>query len=447
MYLLVRVGTRSRRAAWLCAAAAALMSPSFVFLTPMRRGSWMLMPLRLGVMVKYGEGPHMTALAFIPIALAFSWLALETRRLAPIAFAAVACGAVVSNNFYGATALAIFYPVLVWSFWITREDRRIFAPAIAVPLLGYGLTAFWLVPSYFKVTAENMKYVSEHGTTWSIWIAVVAAVAYAVTTDRFARGKTGRTWGVFTTGCVLFFSLNVLGNYYIHFRVAGEPGRLVPELDLVYILGASALLLWLWEQTGRAARVAVAAVIAGAFATTVGYVRHAWHIYALWPDYQSRVEYRITDWLAKNMPEVRAYPTGSVRFWFDAWHDLAHLGGSSDQGLLNGEVEPAQWETILGSNAEPSVLWLQAMGVDAAYVADKRSQEIFKDYQFPKKFEGVLPVIYDNHEGDTIYRVPRRYASRARVVDTQKLNGLEAASIQQRCRISARLCRRDRERS
>jgi hypothetical protein len=250
-------------------------------------------------------------------------------------------------------------------------------------------------------------------------------MAYAVTTDRFARGKTGRTWGVFTTGCVLFFSLNVLGNYYIHFRVAGEPGRLVPELDLVYILGASALLLWLWEQTGRAARVAVAAVIAAAFATTAGYVRHAWHIYALWPDYQSRVEYRITDWLAKNMPEVRAYPTGSVRFWFDAWHDLAHLGGSSDQGLLNGQVEPAQWETILGSNAEPSVLWLQAMGVDAAYVADKRSQEIFKDYRFPKKFEGVLPVIYHNHEGDTIYRVPRRYASRARVVDTQKLNGLK----------------------
>jgi uncharacterized membrane protein len=168
-YLLVRVGTRSRRAAWLCAAAAALMSPSFVFLTPMRRDSWMLMPLRLGVMVKYGEGPHMTALAFIPIALAFSWLALETRRLAPTAFAAVACAAVVSNNFYGATALAIFYPVLVWSFWITREDRRIFAPAIAVPVLGYGLTAFWLVPSYFKVTAENMKYVSERGTTWSIW--------------------------------------------------------------------------------------------------------------------------------------------------------------------------------------------------------------------------------------------------------------------------------------
>jgi hypothetical protein len=161
---------------------------------------------------------------------------------------------------------------------------------------------------------------------------------------------------------VLFFSLNVLANYYFHFRVAGKPGRPVPELDLVYILGASAFLLWLWEQTGRAARVAVAAVIAGAFATTVGYVRHVWHIYALWPDYQSRVEYRITDWLAKNMPDVRAYPTGSVRFWFDAWHDLAQLGGGSDQGLLNGEVESAQWETILGSNAEPSVLWLQGDG-------------------------------------------------------------------------------------
>ena len=40
----------------------------------------------------------------------------------------------------------------------------------------YGLCAFWLVPSYFKVTAANMKFVSEHGTTWSIWLAVAVAL-------------------------------------------------------------------------------------------------------------------------------------------------------------------------------------------------------------------------------------------------------------------------------
>jgi hypothetical protein len=106
VYLLIRVGTRSRRAAWLGAAATALLSPSFLFLKDMRQDSWMWMPLRLGVLVKYGEGPHMTALALIPLALAFTWLALEARRPAALAAAALFCAAVASNNFYGATALA-----------------------------------------------------------------------------------------------------------------------------------------------------------------------------------------------------------------------------------------------------------------------------------------------------------------------------------------------------
>ena len=424
VYLLVRLANQSRRMAWLCALATALMSPSFIFLTPMRRDSWQWIPLRLGVLAKYGEGPHMTALALIPIALALAWLAFDRRRLWAVAAAAPFCAAVVSNNFYGATALAVFYPILVWSFWITRQDKRILAPAVAIPVLAYGLTAFWLVPSYFRVTAENMKYVSEHGTTWSIWIAVTVAVAFAIATDKLARAKAERTWAVFAAGCAVFFSLNVLGNYYFGFRISGEPLRLGPELDLVYILGAATVLQWMWNHGGRAPRVAVAVVTAAAFATTLGYVRHAWHMFPLWPDYQNRVEYKISDWLWKNMPDARTLPSGSVRYWFDAWHDLAQLGGGSDQGVLNGKAEQSQWEINLGSAPEPAILWLQCMGVDAVYVSDKRSQELFKDFQFPQKFAGALPVIYDNHAGDTIYRVPRRYPARVRVVETRKLNAL-----------------------
>ena len=87
VYLLVRIGTKSRGMAWLSALATALMSPSFLFLTAIRNDSWMLLPARLGVMAKYGEGPHMTALALIPIALTFSWLAFENYRPAAIAMA------------------------------------------------------------------------------------------------------------------------------------------------------------------------------------------------------------------------------------------------------------------------------------------------------------------------------------------------------------------------
>ena len=421
VYLLVRIGTRSRGTAWLAGIATALMSPSFLFLTPMRHDAWKLMPARLGVLVKYGEGPHMTALALIPIALAFSWLALDARRPAAIALAAVFSAAVVSNNFYGATSLAVFYPILVWSFWITRRDKAIVKPAIVIPALAYGLTAFWLVPSYFTVTAENMKYVSEHGTTWSIWLAVIVAVAFAVTTDKLARGRKERTWEVFTAGSVVFFSLNVLGNYYFNFRISGEPSRLAPELDLVYILLAATTVRWLWSRSRMVPRVGAAAIVVVAFATTLGYIRHAWHMYPLYPNYQDRVEYRISDWLWKNMPAARTLPSGSVRFWFDAWHDLPQLGGGSDQGVLNGKAEQAQWEINLGPKPEPAILWMQSMGVDAAYVSDQSSQEMFKDYTYPRKFDGVLPVLYDDHHGNKIYRVLRRYPAIARVVETDRL--------------------------
>ena len=424
VYLLVRVGMKSRGAAWLAAVATALMSPSLLLLKQFRMDAWKLLPVRLGVLAKYGEGPHMTALAWVPIALAFAWRALDRRRPSDIALAAISCMLVVANNFYGATALAVLYPILFWSFWITRQDKRILLPAAVIPVLAYGLTAFWLVPSYFRVTTHNMKYVSEHGTTWSIWIALAVAVAFAMATDKFARGKPERTWGVFVSGCVIFFSLNVLGNNFFNFRVSGEPLRLVPELDLVLILGMVTLLAWLWRRPSLAPRIVAAVIMLIAFYTTKGYVRHAWHMFPLWPDYQSRIEYRITDWLAQNMPDARVQATGSVRFWFNAWHDLAQVGGGSEQGLLNDLVENAQWEVNLGQSPEPSVLWFKCLAVDAVYVSDKRSQEIFKDFQFPQKLAGVLPVAYDDSEGNVIYRIPRRFPARARVVVTERMNAV-----------------------
>jgi hypothetical protein len=423
VYLLVRTGSGSRGMAWLCAIATALMSPSFLFLTEMRKDSWMLLPERLGVLAKYGEGPHMTSLALIPIALAFAWWAFDSYRLVAIGLAAISFAAVVSHNFYGAIALLVFYPIQVWSFWITRQEPQIRVPAVAIPVLTYGLVSCWLVPSYFRVTAENLKYVSEHGTTWSIWLAVAVAVAFAIATDRFAKNQRGRTWAVFTIGCALFFSLNVLGNYYFKFRISGEPLRLATELDLTLILVAAAFLHWMWNK-GSGPRNAAKIIILLSFCTSAGYLRHAWQMFPLWPDYQNRVEYKIADWVWRNMPDSRVMPTGSVRFWFDAWHDLPQMAGGSDQGILNGATEQSQWEINLGPKGLPSILWMQCLGVDATYVSDKTSQEMYRDTEHPEKYDGMLPVIFDDHEGNRIFRVPRRYPARVRVVETERLDGL-----------------------
>ena len=109
------------------------------------------------MLLRYGEGPHISSVALLPIALAFAWLGLERRRPAVLAAAAVFCALVALTNFYGATSLAIFYSILVWSIWVTSRDHLILLRAAAIPALAYGLSAFWLTPSYLRITVENLR--------------------------------------------------------------------------------------------------------------------------------------------------------------------------------------------------------------------------------------------------------------------------------------------------
>jgi hypothetical protein len=263
-------------------------------------------------------------------------------------------------------------------------------------------------------------------------------------TDRLVRGRRELAWPVFAAGAFLFFALNVLGHHFFNFRAIGEPERLAPEFDLAAILISVEVLRRLWAlrlpSTGFPAFVlkarawlpkglAVVLVLA-AFGTSRHYLRKAWQLYRREPNYQQRVEYRIPEWLSKNLPGARSLVSGSVRFWFNAWHNEAQIGGGSEQGLRNPAVIQAFWPVLLEEAPEPSIFWMQSLGVDAVVVHDKTSQEHYHDFQFPKKFAGVLPVLLDDQQGNVIYQVPRRFPGLARVVEGSRVAALQPYSKQ-----------------
>jgi hypothetical protein len=364
----------------------------------------------------------MTALAWLGFALFFGFRALEKWRPWSLALAAVSCAMVVSNNFYGATALAMLFPALAWSVYITHLDRTMWLRAAAIAVLAYGLTAFWLVPSYIRITLDNMRFVSAEGNLWSRWVALGYAIAFVLLSDKFARGKVERAWLTFLLGSVGAFFVTSVGNQYLNFRVIGEPGRLFPELDLLIVLLAAELLRRLWS--GGWARPAIrigatAVLVVIALLPSWRFLLEPHSIFVRDPYPDRRVEFQLQDWMARNMPGSRALTSGSVRFWYNVWNDLPQIGGGSEQGLLNPRVLPPQWQIFLGPEVEMSVLWLKIMGADAALVHGRESREIYRDYVYPDKFRGVLPVLHDNGAGDVIYGVPRRWQSLARVVDRQ----------------------------
>ena len=66
-------------------------------------------------------------------------------------------------------------------------------------------------------------------------------------------------------------------------------------------------------------------------------------------------------------------------------------------------------------DAEISLVWLKAFGVDAVAAGGPKSGEHYKPFVNPRKFAGLLPEVWRDGD-DYIYRVPRRSDSLAHIV-------------------------------
>jgi hypothetical protein len=422
VYWMVRIGSGSRGAAWLAAAATALLSPSFLFLTAIRYDSGYWVPQRLHVLMDWGEGPHISALSILPAALAAAFSALRKWRPAALAGTAVLCALVVANNFYGATALAILFPMVVWAVWLGERGSGVWLRAAGIVVMSYGLSAFWLTPSYASITVLNLKWVSVPGNFLSLIVMLTVVALYAAFSWRCGTGRPEREWSVFVAGGAVVLSVYVLGFFYFGFRTAGEPGRLVPELDFALILAGVEIVRALWRRPPL--RIASGFLVAIAFLPAVRYLRHVWSPFPKAAPVESVYEYKTTKWAHDHLPGERILPSGTVRFWFDAWYDNSQPDGGSMQGLSNQIIPTATWQITRGERADLAVLWLRALGTDAVIVPDRTSFEPYHDYSTAEKFRGALPVLHDDQHGTVIYGVPRLHPGIARIVDRAAMNGL-----------------------
>lgn len=421
---LVQATSGSWRWAAIAAAAAASLSPSFLVAPAYRGDSFLQMPQRLNVLVKWGEGPHMSALALLPFALGFLWLALRDRSSAKGVAAAFFSALVVAHNFYGAVALVICYCLAVWSIWIPRRERDILVRSLWIGLLACGLSAFWLTPSYLQITIDNLKFVAQPGSALSRIATLCLAIVFAFVSWKLAHRRVGREYQVFLAGATVFFTLIVVGHYYFQFRIVGEPHRLVPELDLIVILAGVEALRTLWNTGSRRLRFAVVGAIALVFIAGHRYLLQPWSVFIEDRHPENRVEYQLTDWISRNLPDARVFATGSLRFWYNAWHNGAQVGGGSEQGLLNGHLTTAQWQVIQDASTGRDIAWLQAVGAEVIAVPEPNGGALFQEFANARKFEPILPVVYRGH-GHVLYRVPRRFKSRARIVDMAQVETLQ----------------------
>src|SRR5260370_43265 len=273
--------------------------------------------------------------------------------------------------------------------------------------------------SYVGITQINLRWVGQPTTRHARLIVIVCILVFGIVSFLVSKRRKHVAWPVFLFGSAAFVSIYVLGTYFFNFTVAGNGMRLAPELDLIVILLASYGIWTAWQRPML--RSAIVVLLCEAAFPAARYVTHAWTIFPPAGPISERCEYDIPKWMNDHLPEARAMPSGSIRFWYDTWHNDSQAYGGSGQGMLDQIIPTANWWITQGDDPKVAVTWLQALGADAVIVPDKNSQEHYHDYSHPEKFQGVLTPLYDDQKGTIVYAVPRRFPGIARVVDRSAL--------------------------
>ncbi len=380
-----------------------------------------LHPRRLQALVYYGEGPHVSAMTFLPLALFFVDIAMARRRPQWFALAAIFVAVTVLTNWLAAFALAIMMICYVLARagekgWSLRELAYLALIGIAAYCLAMPLAP----PSTIAVTQHNaqtiggdFRLVYQALPRWTA-VILIALVWIKVAMRRLDVPLQFAILFAFLT------SLLTLMSAWFDISIMPQPVRYHLEMEMalaiLIALAAAALL----KRFPRWISITALAFLALMLVQPIRqYRRYARDTLIRTIDITTTTEWKTAQWLKNNLPGERVLLSGSNAFWLTAFCDVPELTGGFEQGLTQYAIREGVYQIYTDAASEHheteySLLWLKAFGVSAVNVVGPASGEFYHPFAHPKKFDGVLDPIWRDGD-DAFYRV-RPPTSLARVV-------------------------------
>jgi hypothetical protein len=408
--------TGSRRWSLAAALAYSFLSPSYGLLPAVEQDRGIVqLPWRVQVLAKYGEGPHNTALALMPLVLLALWLAARRRGYPPIFVAALLLALTPLVNWVGAFALAIACVLLLVAALGEPGFRawRVFAAAG----LAYLLACFWLTPSFIKTIVFNwptdsFAYQFNAPQRW-----LVAGLALSVLLVRLLfRWLGGSFYLRFVTLAAFTFGFIATVFYMYGLDTIPESRRYAIEFELFLALGVVEAIRLAMRQPNQTVRLCAigtaAALLLAGTPQLWAYATQGWSRWVPAPREES-IEYHLARWMDRHPLEGRVFATGGMRFRINSWFDIPQVGGGFDTGLQNR----VPWDLAYsirtakdmrpGRETQDTLLELKAMGTEYVVIHGPKSREYYRDFVRPQRISSALPAVY-REEDDTIYALPAR---------------------------------------
>jgi hypothetical protein len=421
LFALCLAATGSRGFALVTAIVYSLISPvNFLIPALAADTGGYFNPRRLWVLIKYGEGPHTTALMLLPLAILLLDRAISQRRPLFFPMAALALAGIVITNWPGSVGLAM----AVAAYILSRIRAR---PAVHWPtflsvcICAYLIVCPWITPSTIVSVQRNAQQ-SDNTILGPKHLLYVFLIALAVALLHILfRALRTNAWFQFFVYFSFLTGAVVMGYMWFRLRLLPQPWRFQLEFELG-LAGAIAYIVY--ARFKRIGNRSVRLAVAGAFALAcIGQVR-TYRRFAreqIEPtDVKSTIEYRMAKAFERETGTKRVFAPGNVSLWLNMFTDVPQVVGCCDQGVPTFEHRIATYIIYTGDGAGDrdayiSTLWLRAYGAGAVGVTGRNSTEPFKPFVRPEKFRGVLRELWREND-DAIYEVPQRSPSLAHVI-------------------------------
>ena len=382
---------------------------------------------RLQALVYYGEGPHVSSMTLLTLALLCLDFAITKRRAPYIMIAALAFAATATTNWLGAFAILLaIVPYALAHLGPGSWRWRHLAWLALIGGAAYCLAMPLMPPSTIAVLQTNARNTGgDYSNAYSSALFRGPAILMALA----AIKALVRRWKPHLQFAVLFaFLLTLVALADAWWNIAIVPlafrYQLEMEMALAMLVAVSAHAL-LKNRSRRIAALSLAALLLALIQPIRMYRSYARDYLLRSVEIQSTIEWKTANWLNQHWTGERVLVPGSSEFWLTAFSDTPELWGF-DQAVTDHTLPVAEYAIYATDPANPhdaevSLLWLKALGVHAVGVSGPSSTEAYKPFRNPKKFDGVLEPLWRYGKDDVIYRVDNVPASLARVVPLSTL--------------------------
>ena len=434
LYLFVRYLTKRELTAVLAALAYSLM-PSFVYVisgvradTPV--GVFGHAPWRLIVMTWYGEGPHIAALTLTPLAALLFLRALKKPSFASYVIAALLITGVGLTNWIALFAVVLMLVVVLFSEMLLGEPGRKLISAFTVAAIAYGLSAFWFNLSFVKASLAFGNPATSPLDYNPVLLLIVGMPVAGICYLMFS-GKPQRQKIFIPAAWFAIFAVIVFGQYQFDVKLAPQPNRYAPELNMAAVILGAMLFTAVYDRfrssagdlRKTAAQGLVAAVVVAIVIIPLPFLRAAWDATEANADISQTSEYQVARWLAANAEGERVYATGTHAFWLNAFVSVPQVRGGHDAGAVNPWWDHVVYQINNGADGELAVLWAKALNVRHIVVNFPDSKVHYKDFTHPDKFDGLLPARF-SYRGDTVFEVPTHSPEPVQLVNLSRFQAL-----------------------